>query len=119
MRRAIFIQGGGLTMAALAAMFLGGCAANDHGGHGSHGHMMGMTCPKCETVWVAPEGTAGGSSKVQAMSWGREMVCPDCDAMAKAYFKDGEKVLHNCPTCNVTPRPATPITPTHPKGTHS
>jgi len=38
--------------------------------------------------------------------------------MAKAYFKDGEKVLHNCPTCNVTPRPARPLTPTHPKGTH-
>ena len=38
--------------------------------------------------------------------------------MAKAYFKDGEKVLHNCRTCGVTPRPAKPYTPTHPKGTH-
>jgi hypothetical protein len=27
-------------------------------------------------------------------------------------------VLHNCPTCNVTPQPATPVTPMERKGTH-
>jgi hypothetical protein len=54
------------------------------------------------------------------MQWGREMVSPDSDVMAEAYFKDGEKVLHDCPTRNVKPRPAREVTlPTHPKGTRS
>ena len=107
---------GGALLA--TTLFLGGCAADNHSGHAKHADVVGMTCPKCETTWVGPHGAAGGSSKIQALHWGREAVCPDCDAMAQAYFKDGEKVLHNCPTCNVTPRPATPYTPAHPKGTH-
>ena len=122
MRHSMFIRFGGVVAAVAGAMVLAGCAGDkSHPGDaaGRHAHMAGMMCPKCETVWVAPEGAAGGSPKVQAMTWGRQMTCPDCDAMAKAYFKDGETVLHNCPTCNVTPRPTTPVTPTHPKGTHT
>ena len=103
----------------LAAGVLAGCAAADHTGHGRHSAVSGMACPKCETVWVRRGGSSPGGSKIQRLHWGRQMACPDCDVMAKAYFKDGEKVLHNCPTCNVTPRPATTVTPTHPKGTHS
>ena len=80
--------------------------------------MAGMECPKCETVWVRPT-TAAQGSKITALRWGREEVCPDCDAMAKSYFENGEAVLHDCPTCRVKPRPATPVTPTHPKGTHT
>lgn len=111
----------GFLVAAAATTLLGGCAAgNGHDGHGRHSDVSGMMCPKCETVWLAPKTSPGGSPKVQAMQWGRQMVCPDCDAMAKAYFKDGQKVLHDCPTCKVTPRPASPVrpTPAHPKGTH-
>ena len=108
----------GLAVSAAALVWLAGCAATDHGGHGRHSDVSGMVCPKCETVWVAPRSTGSGSPKVQAMHWGREMVCPDCDATASAYFKDGEKVLHDCPTCKVKPQPAKPYTPTHPKGTH-
>ena len=120
--RSIFTYGG-IMMAAAAATLLGGCAANNennnpHEGHARHGDIAGMMCPKCETVWVAPKVAPGGSPKVQAMQWGRETVCPDCDMMAQAYFKDGQKVLHDCPTCKVAPRPATKITPAHPKGTH-
>lgn len=110
---------GGVAMAA-AATVLAGCAANNNAPEGHrHGDIAGMMCPKCETVWVAPKVVPGGSPKVQAMQWGRETVCPDCDMMAQAYFKDGQKVLHDCPTCKVAPRPATKIVPTHPKGTHS
>jgi phage FluMu protein Com len=110
---------GGVMLAAVAATLLGGCAAgNRTDGHAPHADVAGMTCPKCQTVWVAPKATPGGSPKVQAMQWGRQAVCPDCDVMARAYLKDGEKVLHNCPTCKVVPRPATRVTPTHPKGTH-
>jgi hypothetical protein len=105
----------GLVASAVTAV--GGCASNG-GGHGGHADSQGMMCPTCETVWVAPKGAAAGS-KVQAMTWGRGMVCPDCDAMAKAYFKDGQSVLHDCPTCKVAPRPTTTHTPTHPKGTHT
>ena len=116
MRRKLLTGGGAFVTAAL---LLAGCASKNHGGHEHHGAVMGMTCPKCETTWVGPHGVGGGSPKVQALHWGRQEVCPDCDAMAQSYFKDGEKVLHNCPTCNVTPQPARPLSPTHPKGTHS
>jgi hypothetical protein len=109
---------GGTVLTAAAVLWLGGCAATNDAGDGRHSDVSGMMCPKCETVWVAPRTTGSGSPKVQAMHWGREMVCPDCDAMAASYFKDGQKVLHDCPTCNVTPRPAKPYTPSHPKGTH-
>jgi hypothetical protein len=108
---------GGAVMA--ATLLAAGCASSDHSGHERHADVAGMTCPKCETTWVGPHARAGGSSKIQALHWGREAVCPDCDAMAQSYFKDGETVLHDCPTCGVKPRPATPYTPTHPKGTHS
>ena len=50
------------------------------------------------------------------------MICPECDAMAQRHLTgDGKAMLHECPTCKVTPKrlsPA-PITPSHPKGTHS
>ena len=109
----------GTLAVAAAAVFLGGCAADNHAGHGRHEAVSGMTCPKCETVWVRQKAGSAGGSKIQTLQWGREMACPDCDVMAKAYFKDGEKVLHDCPTCKVTPRPARKVTaPTHPKGTH-
>ena len=108
----------GAILVAAATGLLGGCASSDHSGHARHASSQGMMCPKCETVWIGPE-IKGQGTKVQAYQWGREAVCPDCDVMAQAYFKDGEKVLHDCPTCKVKPRPATPYTPTHPKGTHS
>ena len=115
MKRTIaWLLGGAMA----AGACVGGCASSDHSGHGRHDAIAGMTCPKCETTWVGPHGGVGASSKSHALHWGREEVCPDCDAMAEAYFKDGEKVLHNCPTCKVTPRPATPYVPAHPKGTH-
>ena len=110
------LTSGGAVLA--ATLFLGGCAATNHSGHGRHSDVVGMECPKCEAVWIGPRAPVGASAKSQTLHWGRQAVCPDCDVMAKAYFKDGEKVLHNCPTCGVTPRPAKPYTPTHPKGTH-
>ena len=64
--------------------------------------------------------TVGQGTKMQRLSASPGMTCPDCDAMAASYMKDGEKVLHNCETCKVTPtvlKPAGPLT--HPKGTHS
>ena len=114
MRTFSWLLGGALA----AGAFVGGCASANHSGHEAHAATMGMTCPKCETTWVGPHAVGGGSPKVQAYHWGQQEVCPDCDAMAEAYFKDGAKVLHNCPTCKVTPQPATPYVPTHPKGTH-
>lgn len=120
MRALDYVRIGGPLAAVVAALAVGGCASSNGAGDARHSHVSGMTCPKCETVWVRTQGGSAGGSKTQVMQWGREMVCPDCDAMAEAYFQDGEKVLHNCPTCKVTPRPARKVTtPTHPKGTHS
>ncbi|HZN64966.1 MAG TPA: hypothetical protein VFB66_06665 [Tepidisphaeraceae bacterium] len=116
--RSIFTYGSLIAASALLA----GCAS-DGGGNatGRHDHLSGMACPTCETVWVQESGGTAGGSKVTPMRWGRQMTCPDCDAMAEAYFKDGEKVLHDCPTCKVAPRPARPASspPSHPKGTHT
>ena len=116
MLRSKLIRVAGVVATVAGGLVVGGCASDNHAGHGRHEAVSGMTCPKCETVWVYDTRSSAGGR----MQWGREMVCPDCDVMAEAYFKDGEKVLHNCPTCNVTPRPARKVTtPTHPKGTHS
>jgi len=109
----------GGAMLSAVVLVAGGCASSNQDDGGRHGEVAGMMCPTCETVWVGPHPGSGGNPKVQAMHWGREHVCPDCDAMAQSYFKDGEKVLHDCPTCKVTPRPATPVEPTHPRGTHT
>ena len=102
-----------------ATLFLGGCAADNHSGHDRHAAVVGMTCPKCETTWVGPQPTSSANPKITALHWGREEVCPDCDATARTYFKDGQSVPHNCPMCGVTMAPAKPYTPTHPKGTHT
>lgn len=110
---------GEILLAVIAFLVLAGCAPTDRTASARHGDVSGMTCPRCEAVWVAPQAAGGGGPRVQAVHWGREMVCPDCDAMASAYVKDGEKVLHDCPTCNVSAPPASPFNPTHPKGTHS
>lgn len=118
MRRAISVHWGVL---AVATLLLGGCATNGQSGGARHAYDQGMSCPTCETVWVQRPGSSGSGSRVQAIQWGRQMVCPECDAMAEAYFRDGEQALHDCPTCKVTPRPTTsrPLRPTHPRGTHS
>jgi hypothetical protein len=79
-----------------------------------------MSCPKCETVWIRE--TTGQGTKIQRFASKQAMTCPDCDATAAAYLKDGEKVLHDCPQCRVAPTPLTPVPapqPSHPKGTHS
>ena len=110
---------GGSLVAAAGALWLGGCAATNDSGQGRHSDVSGMMCPKCETVWVAPRTSGSASPKVEALHWGRETVCPDCDAMAVSYFKGGQQMLHDCPMCGETPPPASPYTPTHPKGTHT
>lgn len=107
------------TLAAItaAALTVGGCARTSRSGGARHADVPGMVCPKCETVWTGPQLTGQGT-KVQAYKWGREAVCPDCDAMAKSYFENGEKALHDCPTCKVRPQLAEPHRPTRPLGTH-
>ena len=102
-----------------ASAVAGGCANTDHTGHARHSDVLGMQCPKCETVWIGPHQLGpGGGAKAQPLHYDRERVCPDCDVMARSYFEGGGKVLHDCPTCKVTPRVIRPVTPTHPKGTH-
>jgi Zn finger protein HypA/HybF involved in hydrogenase expression len=105
-----------LVSAAVLVVFGAGCAAHngkDPATHGNHG----MLCPTCETVWVSD--TVGQGTKVQRLVSEKRMTCPDCDRMAQAYMEGDKKVLHNCPTCKVTPRPVKRgPAPTHPKGGH-
>ena len=62
-------------------------------------------CPKCETVWVR-ERNRYGPRNVIRLGYSRETTCPDCDAMARSrLLEDGKVMLHECPTCKITPKP--------------
>ncbi len=103
----------------LIALVAAGCASGK--GAGSSGAVAsgGMMCPKCETVWVSTVVDQG--TKIQRLAYDRKMTCPDCDAMATSQLMgDGKVMLHECPTCKVTPKQLTPspVSPSHPKGTH-
>ena len=77
----------------------------------------GMMCPKCETVWVTK--MVGQGTKIQRLASERNMTCPECDEMAKSQLTgDGKVMLHECPTCKVTPQRVKPTVISHPKGTH-
>jgi hypothetical protein len=108
---------------ALGLTTLAGCASTRGGGETSTaaaGAGAAMSCPTCETVWVRDTSSQG--TKIQRFASKKQMICPDCDASAAAYLKDGQQVLHNCPQCKVAPTPLAPASapqPSHPKGTHS
>jgi len=109
-----------VMLVALLCAAAAGCASS--GGKDGSGSTTataggGMMCPTCQTVWTFD--TVGQGSKTQRLEAKPGMTCPDCDAMAAAYLKDGKHVLHNCDTCRVTPTVLTPAaTPVHRKGTH-
>ena len=111
-----------LVSMALGLTTLAGCAST-RGPEASErpaAATAAMNCPTCETVWVRE--VTGQGTKVQRFASKKQMICPDCDASAVAYLEGGQKVLHNCPKCKVTPTPLAPATapqPSHPKGTHS
>ena len=111
------------SVAAMALVFCAagvGCASKDghedhHGSSAASGG--GMMCPTCKTVWTFD--TTGQGTRMQRLEAKPGMTCPTCDAMAASYMKDGQKVLHDCETCKVTPIALTPgVAPQHEKGTH-
>ena len=109
---------GVLSLVLGGTMFATGCAASGEKGGSATSAGGGMMCPTCKTVWTFD--SVGSGSKMQRLVAQPGMTCPDCDAMAAAYMKDGDKVLHNCETCKVTPTPLKPsAAPVHSKGTHS
>jgi len=108
---------GVLSLVLGGAMFAAGCASSGEKGS-STSSAGGMMCPTCKTVWTFD--TVGQGTKMQRLAAQPGMTCPECDSMAAAYMKDGEKVLHNCETCKVTPTVLKPgAAPAHPKGPHS
>jgi len=105
----------GVAVVVLVGLFFAGCAANNKDAavatHADHG----VLCPTCETVWITD--TVGQGTKAQRLTTEKQMTCPDCDKMAQAYLEGDKTVLHNCPTCKVTPRPVIKgAVSTHPKG---
>lgn len=119
---------GGVISAALLGLVLAGTGCESDGGHAKGTHTMPdgtvmagtsheLMCPKCETVWTSTLTDQGMKSQRLVSKSG--MTCPTCDNMAAAYMKDGEKVLHDCPECKVTPVVLKPTTPTPmPRGPH-
>jgi hypothetical protein len=102
---------------AIVCAALSGCASTGEKGGSGSAASGGMMCPTCKTVWLFE--TVGQGTKMQRLATSPEMTCPTCDAMAAAYMKDGEKVVHNCETCKITPMALKPMAPSaHPKGTH-
>jgi hypothetical protein len=112
---------GGILAASLLTVTLGLTGCTSAGGHAEGTHTMpdgttmagtshALMCPKCETVWIMD--TIGQGGRSERLASKRDMTCPSCEAMAASYMKDGEKVLHDCPDCKVTPiavnRVATP-----------
>jgi len=104
----------------IGALALVGCKTDKHA-EGTHtmpdgttmaGTSHALMCPKCETVWTSD--VIGQGSRSEKLSSKREMTCPTCDTMAAAYFLDGEKVLHDCPDCKVTPIPVNRSSEIHP-----
>lgn len=112
------IKSAALTLTLLTCAAVAGCASSgEKTASETHAH-GGMYCPTCETVWTSHVTDIG--MKTQRMVSKPGMTCPNCDAMAEAYFKNGMKVLHNCESCKVTPKVLTPSPePIDPRGTHS
>jgi hypothetical protein len=79
--------------------------------------VAGMTCPKCETVWVTQVTDQG--LKTQRLASERKMTCPDCDTSATAALQEGKSTPHNCPTCQVTLTPVKPAKIASPRGPRS
>ena len=103
--------------AVLALAALSGCTASHEPSESKSYVRTAMTCPTCKNVWTFE--TVGQGTKAQRLSPKAGMSCPECDAMAAAYVKDGETVLHECATCKVVPTIVKETwTPSHPKGTH-
>ena len=100
----------------LSAGLITGCASTNRPAAASEAS-AGMMCPKCETVWVSK--TTDQGLKTQRLAFDRKMICPECDEQARAYLEEGKTVLHNCPTCKVTPRVVAPVEPSFPKGPRS
>ena len=102
----------------IASAALAGCASTASPSDGAKGAVAeAMMCPKCESVWFTRVTDQG--LKTQRMVSEKKMVCPDCDATAEAYFQDGKKVLHNCPSCQVTLIPVKPAPVASPRGPRS
>ena len=104
----------------LATILASGCHSN--GGNSSATATAdsgtGMYCPKCETVWIR---TPSRTGRVNLWRSDKKMTCPDCDAMAKSrLMEDGKVMLHECPTCKVTPQAISPADHAlHGKGPHT
>lgn len=94
--------GGGVVLS-----FLVGCASTPSASPQSE---MALMCPTCNTVWVGELKRQGARRRMYQRK--PEMTCPTCDKMAKAYFDNGKKILHDCPQCKVTPKVLTPRRPT-------
>lgn len=116
----MFKRGHVLSAVVVLGLFAAGCQSNGSGNALASGEQTGsgMYCPKCETVWIRQPSRTG---RVNLWRSEARMTCPDCDAMAKSrLMSDGTVMLHECPTCKVTPKVLSPGDHAlHGKGPHT
>lgn len=63
---------------------------------------QGVTCTKCQVTWVkVPVGSGGKQGAIQAYTWGKRDVCPDCRGAVDNFFTTG-KLEHTCKTCGTS-----------------
>ena len=95
-----------LIFGTVASVLVAGCTSTKNSEVAEEQTMAyteGMMCPKCETVWVTYRNRLEPHG-ITPLSYEHEMTCPDCDKMARSQLlDDGEVMLHECPTCKVTP----------------
>ena len=106
MYKATKVVAAGVVLA--AGFILAGCATTGQQADASDHVVM---CSKCETVWIRESRGLGHPQKTRRFTYKRDMTCPTCDKTAAAYFENGEKVLHDCPECKVTPKVYKPRKP--------
>jgi predicted RNA-binding Zn-ribbon protein involved in translation (DUF1610 family) len=97
-----------LASLVLGAFALPGCAGGP--AVAPDENLEAVACPKCETVWV-PYRTRHGTKNIWVYRGRTEMTCPDCNEMAMAYLEGDHLVLHDCPQCQVAPKPYRPAPP--------
>ena len=81
-------------------LFASGCASNAPAQSTLVSFDEGVTCTKCQVVWVKVP-LYGSHARIVRYAWTERDVCPDCMTDVQSFFATG-KFGHTCKTCGDT-----------------